>query len=283
MSALQFIVHDHVATLVFNRPEARNAINAEMTEGLEAALIAIEANREIRAVIVTGAGGAFCAGGDVRALNTDSDQVTPEERRFRFRRGHRTISLLANLDRPVIAAVDGPAFGAGFSLALLADMIIATPRARFCMAFARIGLIPDYGALYTLPRIVGIARAKELMLTGRELGAAEAQALGLVLELVEPDALMTRAETMAAAFADASALAMSLTKAALNASLGSSFTTMLDLEATGQGVAGASAYAKEAFRRFAAREPASFRWPVTPLAPVAPAAPSGGSVHPARQ
>lgn len=261
MTTLKFTLHDDVATITFNRPEARNALDAEMSDGLDRALIEIEANQDIRAVILTGAGGAFCAGGDVRSMNASAEQMTVEARRTRMRHGHRSIARLAGLDRPVIAAVDGPAFGAGFSLALLADLVIATPRARFCMAFARIGLIPDYGALYTLPRIVGLARAKEIMFSAREVSAAEAKSLGIVLEVVETEALMLRAQALANALAQASPLAFSLTKSALNSSLDSNFAAMLDIEATAQGVAGASDYAKEAFRRFAAHEPARFGWP----------------------
>ncbi len=261
MPALEITVQDNIAILLLNRPEAKNALNAEMSDGLEAALLRIGADREIRAVILTGAGGAFCAGGDVRAMHASAGQMTAETRRVGMQRHHRNVKMLAGLDRPVIAAVDGPAFGAGFSMALLADMVIATPRARFCMAFARIGLIPDYGSLYTLPRIVGMARAKEIMFSGREIGAAEARELGIVLEVTEADALMPRARALAAALANASPLALSLTKSALNSSLGSDLSTMLDIEAAGQGIAGASDYAKESFRRFAAREPARFVWP----------------------
>ena len=261
MPALELSVEDNIATLLFNRPEAKNALNAEMSDGLEQALLRIGADSGIRAVIITGAGGAFCAGGDVRAMNASAGQMTAEVRRASMQRHHRNIKGLAGLDRPVIAAVDGVAYGAGFSIALLADMVLATPRARFCMAFARIGLIPDFGALYTLPRIVGIARAKEIMLSAREIGAAEARDLGIVLEVVEADALMQRARTLAGALTNASPLAVSLTKNALNSSLGSDLQTMLDIEAAGQGIAGASDYAKESFRRFAAREPARFVWP----------------------
>lgn len=261
MPALEFTVEDNIATLLLNRPEAKNALNAEISDGLEAALLKIGADSGIRAVIISGAGGAFCAGGDVRAMNASAGEMTAEVRRTSMQRHHRNVKLLAALDRPVIAAVDGAAFGAGFSLALLADLVIATPRARFCTAFARIGLIPDYGALYTLPRIVGMARAKEIMFSAREIGAAEARDLGLVLEIAEVDALMPRALALATSLASASPLALSLTKSALNSSLGSDLATMLDIEASGQGIAGASDYAKESFRRFAAREPARFVWP----------------------
>lgn len=261
MPALEMTVENNVATLLLNRPEAKNALSPEMADELEAALSHIARNRDIRAVILTGAGGAFCAGGDVRAMNASAGKLDAEGRRNSMMRHHINVRALAALDRPVIAAVEGVAYGAGFSLALLADIVLASPRARFCMAFARIGLVPDYGALYTLPRIVGIARAKEIMFSAREIGAEEAHDLGIALEVVPGEGLMDRAREMAAAFANASPLALSLTKSALNNSLGSDFNTMLDVEATAQGAAGLSDYARESFRRFAEKQPARFVWP----------------------
>ena len=264
MPALELTVRDHVATLLMNRPEAKNALNPEMADGLEAALLKIDSDRDIRAVVISGAGGAFCAGGDVRAMNASAGEMTVESRRLRMQRAHRGVKLLAALDRPVIAAVDGVAYGAGFSIALLADMVVASPGARFCMAFARIGLIPDYGALYTLPRIVGMARAKEIMYSAREIRAEEARDLGIVLEIAPGDTLMARAHALANALANASPVAMALTKSALNSSLASDLQTMLDIEASGQGIAGISDYARESFRRFAAKEPARYVWPAAP-------------------
>jgi 2-(1,2-epoxy-1,2-dihydrophenyl)acetyl-CoA isomerase len=261
MPSFEMTVEEGVATMLLNRPEAKNALDPEMSRGLEEALREIRDDPSVRAVILTGAGGAFCAGGDVKAMNAGAEDNTAEVRRARLRNGHRTIKLLAELDRPVIAAVDGPAFGAGFSLALFADFVLATPRARFCMAFARIGLIPDYGALYTLPRIVGINRAKDIMLTGREVGADEAREIGIVTEIVEADRLAGRARAIAGALTKASPLAIGMTKSALNSSLSSDLTTVLDMEAANQGIAGASSYAKDSFRRFATREVPLFVWP----------------------
>jgi 2-(1,2-epoxy-1,2-dihydrophenyl)acetyl-CoA isomerase len=173
---------------------------------------------------------------------------------------------LYDLDRPVIAAVDGPAFGAGFSLALLADFILVSTRARFCMAFGRIGLVPDYGALYTLPRVVGLQRAKELMMSAREVGAAEALNIGLALEVLAPEALMPRAMQMARALSSASPSAMSITKDALNGSLDSDLDSLLKLEAASQAVAGTSDYHKEATRRFVEKQAPQFQWPATAAA-----------------
>ncbi len=249
---------DGVATLTLDSPRNRNALGDALRIELQDALADVQQDRTVRALVLTGAGEQFCSGGDVRAMATI--QYTPEGRRERMHELHDLLRTLLRFDRPVIAAVDGAAYGAGFSLALAADMIIATPRARFCMSFIRIGLIPDYGALHTLPRFVGMQRAKELMLSGREVGADEARQIGLAMELHEPEALLPRAQQIAASFVDASPTAVSLIKRALGGSA-SELESLLELEATGQGVAGASVAHKEAVERFLAKQPARFRWP----------------------
>jgi 2-(1,2-epoxy-1,2-dihydrophenyl)acetyl-CoA isomerase len=177
-------------------------------------------------------------------------------------RYHRLVLALHGLDRPIVAAVDGVAFGAGFSLLLLADIVLLSDRARLCMAFQRIGLVPDCGALFTLPRSVGLQRAKALMFSAREIDAQEALSMGLALEVLPADALLPRAMQMAAAFCGASRASLSLTKRALNASQQSDLASMLALEAAGQGVALSSPYLTEAARRFAAKEPPQFQWPL---------------------
>jgi 2-(1,2-epoxy-1,2-dihydrophenyl)acetyl-CoA isomerase len=265
MDTLLYTCDDGVATVVLNRPDARNALDFDLIGELDAVLVRVTRDDSVRALILTGAGGAFCAGGDLRAMNS-SPPRPPQTWHSNLRRVHRVVRALHGLDRPVIAAVDGVAFGAGFSLALLADLVLVSNRARFCMAFARVGLAPDYGALYTLPRVVGLQRAKEILYSGREIGAAEALQLGIALELLEPADLLPRARALALALAGASPTALAITKEALNASLGSDLDTMLQIEASAQGIAGTSDYAREAFRRFAAKEPARFQWPVAPVA-----------------
>ena len=260
METIETTLDAGVATILLNRPRAKNALDLTMVREFDQLLAQIGRDESVRAVILTGAGGAFCAGGDVRDMNSSTER-TAEDWRAHMRRNHRIVAGLYALDRPVIAAVDGVAFGAGFSLALLADIVLASSRARFCMAFGRIGLVPDYGALYTLPRAVGLQRAKEIMYSAREIGAAEAVQLGIALELLEPDALLPRARVMAQALASASQSALAMTKNALNGSFGSSLDGVLELEAAGQGITGSSAYAKDAFRRFAEKQPGRFQWP----------------------
>ena len=259
METLLYTCENGVATIVLNRPDARNALGATMVAELDTLLSQITRDDTVRAVILTGAGGAFCAGGDVRSMS--AAPRTPQMWRAGMRRSHRVVKALHALDRPVIAAVDGVAFGAGFSLALLADIVLVSTRARFCMAFGRIGLVPDYGALYTLPRVVGLQRAKEIMFSAREISATEAVDLDIALEVVEPDALMPRARALATALAAASPVALAMTKDALNGALDNTLDNLLELEAAAQGIAGSSDYARESFRRFAAKEPIQFQWP----------------------
>lgn len=263
METIEYTRDEGVATITLNRPQARNALDATMTAELDQTLAQIARDDSVRVVVLTGAGGCFCAGGDVRGMNNETER-TAQDWRAHMRRSHRVVKGLYSLDRPVIAAVDGAAFGAGFSIALLADIVLASSRARFCMAFGRIGLVPDYGALYTLPRAVGLQRAREIMYSAREIGAAEAADLGLVLEVLEPDALLQRARTLARALAEASPTALALTKDALNGSFASSLDSVLELEAAAQGIAGSSGYAREAFRRFADKQAGRFQWPVKP-------------------
>lgn len=249
-----------VVILTLNRPHVRNALSPGIRRGLAAAIRDIESDADIRGVLVRGAGEHFCSGGDVKEM-AQGDAATPEARLRRMRSYHPLILGLAQLDRPVVAAVDGVAFGAGFGLALLADIVLVSSRARFCMAFQRVGLVPDFGATYSLPRAVGTQRAKEILLSAREIGADEAVRLGLALEVVPPERLHARALQLARALASASMVATGLTKRALQASLGAGLPEMLEMESTAQAVAASSTYATEAFQTFAARQPPKFQWP----------------------
>ena len=252
-----------VAILTLNRPEAKNALDAATTDALVALLRELRDSEDVRSVLLCGAGGDFCAGGGVKAMGQGGARSV-EQRRAGMGRYRDLATALAALDKPVVAAIDGIAYGAGLSLALLADIVLVSERARMAMVFHRIGLVPDVGAWYTLPRVVGLQRAKELIFSAREFGAAEALRMNLAMEVLPPAELMPRALEIARSFDGASAAALSLSKQALQASLQSDLNAMLDLEASGQAIAGASEYAREAVRRFGAREPAQFRWPDPP-------------------
>lgn len=256
--AVLYEVVDGVATLTLNRPARKNALDEDLRAGLERCVGQIERDRDVRAVVLTGSGGAFCAGGDLRGIR--SAELDNDGWRQRMKNAHAWLARLLSLDRVLVAAVDGPAFGAGFSLALAADFIVASPGARFCLSFMRLGLVPDFGALHTLPRIVGAQRAKELMLSARELSADEAKALGIVFELVPQDDQLRRARALAATFAHASPLAVSLVKRALAAGP-TDLHTMLDIEADAQALCFGSTPHKAAVARFLDKQPAAFQWP----------------------
>lgn len=258
-TALDLVIEDGVATLTLNRPAAMNALDPAAVTALGDLFASLRRNPEVRVLLITGAGGSFCAGADVKAMQGDTR--TPQERRKSMDRSARICKELLEFDRPVIAAADGVAFGAGFSLLLLSDLVLVSTRVRLSMVFHRIGLVPDFGAFYTLPRVVGLQRAKELVFSAREIGAEEALRLGIATESHAPQALLPRAQAIARSLAGASATALSVSKRALQASLGADLATVLELEAAGQALAGTSDYVREAVRRFAAREPAQFQWP----------------------
>jgi 2-(1,2-epoxy-1,2-dihydrophenyl)acetyl-CoA isomerase len=257
-------VADGVATITLNRPQARNALDADMKDALAALVPTMVADEAVRAVILTGAGGAFCAGGDLRGMAAVRPSMDFERWQARMREFQPWLAQLIELDRPLIAAVDGPAYGAGFGLALAADVVLASPRARFCLSFMKVGLGPDFGAMYTLPRVVGVQRAKELMLSAREVGADEALKLGIAMELQPAERLLARARMLARSFVDASPVAVRHIKQDVARSLASDLPTMLALEAEHQARCFDTAYQAEAVERFLAKQPPRFEWPRSP-------------------
>lgn len=257
-SGLRYELRDQVATLTLCNPATRNALGPELHARLAERVQAIAREPAVRAVVLTGAGGHFCSGGDLR--NIADAQLDNQGWRERMQRMHRWFRELVALDRPVIAAVDGAAFGAGFGLALAADFLIATPRARFCASFLRVGLVPDFGLFYTLPRIVGPQRAKELMLSAREIGAEEALRLGLAMELQPAEQLLGRAQALAASFVGASPPAVSLIKRVL-ASGATDLASRLELEADAQALAMGTSQHRDAVADFLSKRPPRFQWP----------------------
>lgn len=264
MSDIDQRVHDGVATLTLNRPDQRNAFSNEMKQALTDAVTAAAADPAVRAVVITGAGGVFCAGGNLRSMEEARATATVESWRERMLGSQPLIRALLMLDKPLIAAVDGAAFGAGFSIALMADFVLASPRARFCLSFMRVGLVPDFAAMYTLPRVVGVQRAKELMLSAREVPADEALRLGIAMEVVPADGLLARAQELGRSFQGASPLAVSLVKQEVGMSLATDLRTLLAREADQQALCFETESHRQAVRRFLAKEPAAFQWPQRP-------------------
>ena len=244
-----------------NKPELRNAFDLEMRAELAEAIFIARDDPEVRAVVLAGSQGTFCAGGDLRALS--GQRRTVAENRDRIRRLHPWFRELVNLEKPVIAAVDGPAYGAGFNLALACDFILGTPRTRFCAVFGRIGLVPDLGGFFLLPRIVGLQRAKELVFSARELAADEALQMGILFAIHEPQALESAALAMAERFAQASTGSIGMAKNILNRSFNLDQDTLAELESYAQAVAIESAYHGEAVERFKAKQALRFVWEPT--------------------
>jgi 2-(1,2-epoxy-1,2-dihydrophenyl)acetyl-CoA isomerase len=250
----------HGATLLItlNRPAQRNAIDLELRAALADAVFEARDDDTVKAVVIAGSGGAFSAGGDLKSLTAEARSVYQD--RDRIRRIHTWLRELVHLEKPVIAAVDGPAFGAGFSIALACDFVLATPRSTFCAVFGRIGLVPDMAMFFLLPRIVGLQRAKELIFSARDIGAEEARTLGIVLDLTAPEHLMEKALAIAHRLCDASTEAIGMAKNVLNRAHNLDYDSLAELEAHAQAVARHSEYHRAAVQAFLDKRPLKLRW-----------------------
>lgn len=253
-----FELRDGVATYTMNRPDLRNALIDSIVADYQAVIARVQKDPEIRALVVTGAGGCFCAGGNIQRMKDGFASGAEVQRNFTEL--HGWLKQFFELPVPVIAAVDGPAFGGGLSLALAADIVLATPRATFCAVFQRIGLVPDMGVLYSLARAVGLQRAKELCFSARVMSAQEAQQIGIVMALHEPEALVQEAQALAQRFTHASREALALTKSILNRSLSEDYDSLAAQEGLAQAICLLSDYHKEAVRKFLSKQPLPFNW-----------------------
>lgn len=202
-----------IAIVTLNRPKNLNSLSADLVSECLLALHTLEHDDTVRVVILTGAGRAFCAGGDLGSLNALS---TADERRRFIAKAAAIVKLLAAMSKPVIAMVNGVAAGAGFNLALACDLAYAAEGVRFIQSFANVGLSPDCGGFYFLPKTVGLAKAKELMFTARPVDAAEAKALGIVNDVYPPEELEKQVMTTAEAIAAKAPLGIAMTKKAVN-------------------------------------------------------------------
>jgi len=207
--ALQIERIGNIAQITMNLPKTRNALASPLYTGLAAELARLQDDTDVRAIVLTG-GRHFCVGGDLGGL-----EVSPLEIRREMAHGHRIIRLLAGGPWPVIAAVEGNAYGAGFSLALACDFVVADEETSFCAAFGRVGLAPDYGLMWSLPQRVGTGMAREILMLCEPLAGARARELGLVDRLVTNGTVLEEALKLAARLALAPPGAMAATKAAL--------------------------------------------------------------------
>jgi 2-(1,2-epoxy-1,2-dihydrophenyl)acetyl-CoA isomerase len=247
-----------LARLTLNRPEAANAIDQATAEALDDAASVLVDAEGVRAVLLTGAGPRFCAGGDVRAFADAGDELDRALEAL-LHRLHLAVTKLALLEAPVVAAVQGSAAGAGLSLLAGADLVLASSSAKLVMAYTGIGLVPDGGSTWYLPRIVGMQRALDLALTNRVLSADEACAWGLVSRVVADDALTEEAESLARSLAQGPTGALGAAKRLLRLSLTRDLESQLAHEAEFMVVAGESDDGREGVAAFVEKRPPRFQ------------------------
>lgn len=258
MADLDYGVQDGVGTIVLNRPARKNAFTMEMIDAWASILVAARTDPDVRVIVVTGAGDAFCSGVDLGQF--DSDGQTPLERKRALAdRIHRVAYALEDLDKPVIAAVNGVAVGAGMDMALMCDMRLAARSARFSEGYIRVGLVPGDGGCYYLPRLVGISKALELLLTGDFIGAEEAERLGIVNHVIDDDALPTAVAELASKLAAAPPVAVAMIKRATYQSTRSDLRTALDLISSHMGIVTATEDSAEALAAFREKRAPVFR------------------------
>ena len=251
---------ENIATISLNRPEVLNAINEAMGRELLEALKVAGQDDEVRCLIVTGKGRAFSAGEDIQDLRGQYERG--ENPRLGERLLHKynpIIRRIRQMPKPVIAAVNGTAAGGGAGIAYSCDIRFASENAKFIQAFIRVGLAPNSGTSFFLPRLVGFAKALELSLTGDELTSKDAERLGLVARVVPADQLMSAARELAAKLAQGPTKTIALTKRALNKSISSDLETVLEYESYLQDIAGASPDHVEAIRAFFEKRKLVFR------------------------
>jgi len=243
---------DGVATVTLNRPDALNALTVPMKRELLAVFRRLERDTAVRAVILTGSGRAFCAGQDLRErLQPDAAPLGAELRE----RYNPIIRAMRSLPKPVVGAINGVAAGAGASLAFACDVRIAADGASFALAFGRVGLVPDSGATWFLPRLVGAARAAEITMLGDPVSAEDALRIGLVSRVVAADALTPEAHTVAARLAASAPRALALTKRALESGWDRSLDEALEYEAQLQDLAGRTTDHREGMTAFVEKRP----------------------------
>jgi 2-(1,2-epoxy-1,2-dihydrophenyl)acetyl-CoA isomerase len=247
----------HVATVTLNRPEKLNALDGDLMDALLGAIERLAEDKEARCVVLTGAGRGFCAGGDISGMS--SGIPAPEESPIASLRRREEVSrLLHEMPKPTVAMVNGPAAGAGLSIALACDMRIAGESARFGTAFVRIGFSGDFGGTWMMQRLVGPAKARELYFTGDIIDAREAERIGLVNRTVPDDQLASETRALAERIAQGPPIALARMKENMNLGLVSDYSAVLDAEAEGMVMTAMTEDNREAMKAFLEKRPATF-------------------------
>ena len=254
LETIELRVEADIGVLTLNRPHARNAIDDQLRADLRHAVDHVAADHSIRGLVLTGAGSAFCGGGDIRGMQERLDQGSraAELGLRRQREFHETLGKLYHLDRPTVAAVNGPAIGLGLDLALTCDFLFAADTATVSASFIRRGLVPDGGGMFHLPRRVGVAKAKELVFSGRSVAADEALAIGLADRLRPATELLAAAVSWLRSLADYPQTAQALAKDVLNRSMELSLEQVNMIGSQAQALCYASPDHQESVRTFLA-------------------------------
>jgi 2-(1,2-epoxy-1,2-dihydrophenyl)acetyl-CoA isomerase len=229
---IQVTTENGICTIKLNRPEVRNALGLEMREELREFFTTVKNDDQINVIVLTGEGKAFSAGGDLSALQ----EVDAISGRKRLQAGHEMIHSILDLEKPVIAAVNGAAAGAGVSLALACDMIVASRSSFFIQSFIKVGLIPDLGSIHFLPRLIGRQRALELMFLGEKITADQALHIGLINRVVDDESFNDEVHSLASMLAEGPDLALGLTKKLVNRTVLADIQETLELEGFAQGM-----------------------------------------------
>ncbi len=247
-----------VLRLTLNRPDVLNAFNLAMSRELQAALAAAARDPDVRAVLLTGAGRGFCAGQDLASVDMSPGAPPVDLRDFIREQYNPVITALRAMPKPVIGAVNGVAAGAGANIAFACDLVIAASNASFIQSFTKIGLVPDSGGTWTLPRLIGTARAAGLMMLGDKLSAADAKSWGMIWDVCEGTELLEKAMALAGRLATQPTRALALTKRLLDASSTNDLPAQLALEEELQGEAGRSADFREGVQAFLEKRAPNF-------------------------
>ncbi len=246
MESISFSIINGVGRITLNRPDVLNSFNMPMAKELIAVLDECANKKEIRAVLLTGAGRAFCAGQDLAAaIAPSADIKVIVQQQY-----NPIISKIRNMDKPVICAVNGVAAGAGANLAIACDIVLAATSASFIQAFSKIGLIPDSGGTFFLPRLIGLQRATALMMLGDKVSAQQAMEFGMIYKVVPDETLMQEAEKLAEHVAQMPTKGLGLTKKLLNASMDNNLNQQLDMEGELQAMAAKTADHGEGVKAF---------------------------------
>jgi 2-(1,2-epoxy-1,2-dihydrophenyl)acetyl-CoA isomerase len=228
MSSILKTINKNIATLTLNRPEVFNSFNREMALLLQNEMDACEKNPEVRAIVITGSGKAFCAGQDLKEVT--SPELNPGFKKILEEHYNPIISRIRNIEKPIIGAINGVAAGAGANIALACDVVVASENASFIQAFSKIGLIPDSAGTFFLPRLIGFQKASALMMLGDKVSAEQAEKLGMVYKVVSSESFSEEINSIANTLANMPTKALGLTKRLLNQSMNNSLEEQLNLE-----------------------------------------------------